>query len=104
MRALAAAAVLAPASSASARPAKPAPKRAARIAKPAKPSSRIDAPSDASASPAYRYAQMASDACLAELDARKIAYDKETAKGVATPVRLTGPLHGVTFKTDLNDK
>jgi hypothetical protein len=64
-------------------------------------SSRFSNPDDAADTPAVRYAAMSPEACLAELDKREIGYTKETAKGVLAPVRLTGPLHGVTFRTDL---
>ena len=64
-------------------------------------SSRFSNPDDAADTPAVRYAAMSADDCLAELDKRQITYTKETAKGVLAPVRLTGPLHGVTFRTDL---
>ena len=65
--------------------------------------SRFQNPDDAPDTPAVRYAALSPDDCLAELDKRGIGYTKETAKGVEVPVRLTGPLHGVTFKTNLND-
>lgn len=54
-------------------------------------------PSDAAATPAVRYGALTPDACLAELTARQIAYVAEPADGVATPVRLQGPLRGVAF-------
>jgi hypothetical protein len=47
---------------------------------------------------------MTADACYAALDDRKISYVKETARGVYAPVRLTGPLHGVTFHSDVAEK
>ena len=50
--------------------------------------------------PRFRYAAMTRDECEAELTTRGIAFVRETAKGVLAPVRLTGPLHGVTFKTN----
>lgn len=65
--------------------------------------SRFESPDDSTSTPAYRYARMTQDECEAELTARKIAFQRETAKGVLAPVRLTGPLHGVTFKTNLNE-
>ena len=64
---------------------------------------RFQNPDDAADTPAVHYAAMAPDDCLAELDKRKIDYQKETAKGVLAPVRLAGPLHGVLFRTDLNE-
>lgn len=57
-------------------------------------------PSDADDTPAVRYAQLPVEACLAELDRRGIPYARETALGVFAPVRLRGPLRGVTFRTD----
>jgi hypothetical protein len=69
-----------------------------------KVSSRFTAPGDAAEMPAVKYAAMSKDDCLAELKTRNIAFTEETAKGVLAPVRLAGPLHGVTFKTDLPDK
>lgn len=65
--------------------------------------SRFQNPDDASDTPAVRYAAMTPQDCEAELDKRGISYTKETAKGVLAPVRMTGPLHGVTFKTNLNE-
>lgn len=48
--------------------------------------------------PAVRYAAMASDTCLAELGARSVPFvTVPPTRGVDTPVRLTGPLHGVRF-------
>lgn len=48
---------------------------------------------------AYRYAEMRPEDCLAQLDARKVPYERfEATAGVDTPVILTGPLRGVTFK------
>ncbi len=66
--------------------------------------SRFQNPDDAVDTPAVRYGAMAPDECFAELDKRTIEYQKETAKGVLAPVRLTGRLHGVLFRTDLNDE
>jgi hypothetical protein len=50
--------------------------------------------------PRVRYAAMTRDECEAELTARNIAFDRETAKGVKAPVRLKGPLHGVTYRSN----
>ena len=77
---------------------KPAPK--------AKPhgKSRFDNPADASATPAVKYGALSADDCEAELGNRHIGYAKETAKGVFDPVRLTGALHGVEFRTDESDE
>jgi hypothetical protein len=65
--------------------------------------SRFQHPDDASDAPAVRYAALTPEACKAELAERHIEYRDETAKGVLVPVRLTGPLHGVTFRTDLSE-
>jgi len=50
--------------------------------------------------PRFRYAAMTRDECEAELTTRSIGFVRETAKGVLAPVRLTGPLHGVTYRTN----
>ncbi|MBK9031490.1 MAG: extensin family protein [Myxococcales bacterium] len=55
-------------------------------------------PSDPAATAAVRYGALGPEACLAELATRQIPYVAETADGVAAPVRLQGPLHGVTFR------
>jgi hypothetical protein len=48
---------------------------------------------------AYKYARMEDDACFTELDARGFPYKRvDATKGVAAPIRLAGPVHGVTFK------
>jgi len=65
-----------------------------------KPSSRYELPAHADEMPAFHYSSMTQDECVAELKARDIPYAEETARGVDQPVRLTGPLHGVTFRTD----
>jgi hypothetical protein len=65
---------------------------------------RFTSPADAKDSPAYHYGTMTADDCYAALDARQISYTKETARGVYAPVRLTGPLHGVTFHSDVAEQ
>lgn len=50
--------------------------------------------------PRLRYAAMTQDECEAELTSRGIGFHREIAKGVLAPVRLDGPLHGVTFRTN----
>ena len=53
---------------------------------------------DAEATPSYRYAQMDRETCQAELNVRHISWQPvDEARGVFFPLRLTGPLHGVTF-------
>ena len=52
--------------------------------------------------PAVRYARQSRGECLAELGRRSIPFKLvDEARGVQSPVRLTGPLHGVTFRTGL---
>jgi hypothetical protein len=65
--------------------------------------SRFQNPDDAPDTPAVRYAALTPEACFAELGKREIPFERETARGVLAPVRLTGPLHGVTFRTDLKE-
>lgn len=80
--------------------------------RPAKPRSRrtssasphVTTPGDAQDTPAYRYAQLSQAECEAELVGRHIEFARETATAVEQPVRLTGALHGVVFRTDLTDK
>jgi len=67
-------------------------------------SGHLSSPSDASDTPAYRYAQLSQDACEAELANRHIDFARETGAAVLAPVRLTGPLRGVVFRTDQSDK
>ena len=54
-------------------------------------------------SPAYRYANLSNDAAFAELARRGIAFVRVTggAPGVRAPIRLRGPLHGVTIHSSL---
>jgi hypothetical protein len=62
----------------------------------------MTAPADAEDTPASRYARLDRTACEAELGRRGIAFaDVSEARGVLAPVRLAGPLHGVTFRTAL---
>ena len=58
----------------------------------------ISSPRRCRALPAVRYGAMSPDDCYAELTARQIAFTPETARGVLAPIRLDGPLHGVTFQ------
>ena len=51
---------------------------------------------------ASRYAALDRPSCEAELGRRGIAFDRvPEARGVVAPLRLTGPLHGVTFRSNL---
>jgi len=54
---------------------------------------------DATTTPAYRYGRMTAEECEAELVTREIPFSPEPSPGVLAGVRLTGPLHGVTFRT-----
>jgi hypothetical protein len=67
--------------------------------------SRLAMPADVTKTPAYHYGQLSKADCEAELDRRKIAYAHEgDVPGVLAPVRLAGPLHGVTFHINLPEK
>jgi hypothetical protein len=53
---------------------------------------------------AAAYAQLTPEACLALLDERHIPYSREEPKrGVKIPVRLTGRVGGVLYRTDFPD-
>jgi hypothetical protein len=55
-------------------------------------------------SPAYKHANLAEDVALAELQARGVMMQREApVRGVQTPIRLTGRLHGVYVHTALPD-
>jgi hypothetical protein len=59
-------------------------------------------PPDGDLAPAVRYGKLRRPECLAELSRRRIAFTPVVdARGVLAPVRLQGPLHGVTFRTAL---
>lgn len=79
------------------KPVKKAPKKAAKP-------SRFIAPADATTAPAYQYGGLSQVDCEAQLKQRGISFQRETARGVLAPVRLTGPLQGVLFRTELDDK
>lgn len=60
------------------------------------------APLPAETAPAFLYGEMDRAACEAELGRRGVPFTPvDEARGVLAPVRLTGPLHGVTFRTAL---
>jgi hypothetical protein len=62
----------------------------------------VEVPANAALAPASRYANMSDDEALAELARRHVAFDRvESAPGVTTPIRLTGPLHGVHVHSSL---
>jgi len=48
---------------------------------------------------ASQYANLSASACKRAIKERNLPAKDATAKGVATPMRLTGPLHGVRFIT-----
>lgn len=53
--------------------------------------------------PNMRYVRLDRSKCEAELVKRKIEFERATnAPGVLAPVRLRGPLHGVTFHSELS--
>lgn len=57
---------------------------------------------DPDATPAVRYGHLDRAACEAELSRRGIPFAPvDEARGVLAPERLTGPLHGVTYRTAL---
>ncbi len=59
-------------------------------------------PPDAANAPAVRYAQLDRGSCEAELRRRAIPFARvDAAKGVLAPVRLAGPIRGVTYRTEL---
>jgi hypothetical protein len=80
---------------------KPKPKTKAKVATVEKTDpSRFSTPKDAETLPAVHYGQLSAADCEAELTARHIAFERETARGVVAPVRLKGPLHGVDIVGD----
>jgi len=81
--------------------AKPKPKPKPKAKSHAK--SRFENPADPDATPAVKYGAMSAAECETELGNRHIGFAQETARGVFDAVRLTGPLHGVEFRTDAND-
>jgi hypothetical protein len=59
---------------------------------------------DASA-PARRYGAMDAATCERELRARGVAFERAPeSRGVLLPVRLTGPVRGVTYRTALGER
>jgi hypothetical protein len=67
--------------------------------KPKKP--RTVAQADAGKSPNSRYGAMTKAECLAELRRRNVKFAPiDAARGVLAPVRLKGPLGGVTWRTE----
>jgi hypothetical protein len=60
-------------------------------------------PAVAEHTPAYSFANLSDDQALAELVRRKLPFDRVEGEvpGVRTPVRLAGPLHGVSIHSSL---
>src|SRR5260370_25331580 len=60
-------------------------------------------PTGAESFPAVRYASFDGSRCLAELSRRGVSFQNIVgqAPGVLAPVRLTGPLNGVVYRTML---
>lgn len=65
---------------------------------------RIERPDDYAQTPAFRYGLLTREECEAELLRRKLPFERETEAwlGVRAPVRMTGALHGVTYRTRLS--
>ncbi len=52
--------------------------------------------------PSFKYGAMNKEQCHTELRSRKVGFTElEGKRGVLLPVRLTGPVHGVTIRTEL---
>jgi Extensin-like protein C-terminus len=61
--------------------------------------------SHATGSRAERYAALSPNACLAELSQRGIPFTREPpTRGVEIPVRITGKVGGVLYRTDFPDR
>jgi hypothetical protein len=61
----------------------------------------LPGPNLASDAPAMRYANLSPAACRTEYKKRRLPFqrDRRPTPGVATALRFTGPVHGVTFAT-----
>lgn len=68
------------------------------------PDPYLSMPGDADDTPAHRYGQLSQVECEAELVARHVAFIRETAPSVLAPVRLTGPVRGVLFRSNAKDR
>ena len=63
---------------------------------------QVQVPQNPSATPAARYGNLNRAACEAELHRRQISFvSVPQARGVLAPIRLTAPLHGVTYHSAL---
>jgi len=66
------------------------------------PGSTTPGPSEA---PAHRYARLSRFECEAELTRRKVPFMRESdTRGVVAPVRLSGPIAGVTYHSAIPEK
>jgi len=106
---LAATGASSPPPSPSARPAAKATSKPKPKAKPKHANARLRTKpiplSHAPGSRAERYAALNPDACLAELNQRGIGFTREpSARGVEIPVRPTGKVGGVLYRTDFPDR
>ncbi len=60
---------------------------------------------DPTQTPAYRYAQLDRAACEAELTRREIPWVAAgDSRGVLAPVRLTGPIRGISYHSNIPEK
>ena len=93
-------------STGNARPAKQKQKTALKsLAKPKPKSEHAVFDADWASAPAAKYAALDGKACLAEAKARGIPLEEvKSAPGVLIPVRLTGPVNGVRYHTELAEK
>lgn len=78
----------------------PAAEEHAEVAQPS-PQDPPDVPANAAATPAVRYASLGQGQCEAELRRRKVPFVRVEARGVLAPVRLRGPVSGVTFRSQV---
>lgn len=63
--------------------------------------SKAEFPADPDQAKAVQYAALDHQRCIEALEQRKVNFSIEkAAPGVLIPVRLLGPLHGVTWRTD----
>jgi hypothetical protein len=61
-------------------------------------------PPNAQSTPAVRYASLGQVACEAELRRRHVPFVRVEARGVLAPVRLKGPVSGVTFRSQVPER
>lgn len=62
----------------------------------------IETPESPTTTPAVQYAALDQTACEAELTKRGVPFERvDTARGVLAPIRLTGAVRGVTYRSTL---